>query len=151
MGFPHLILHIELWGSAPSWHLNKLVVKQNNVLRSLLGVELINGIPVMHTIDMYRLLKILNLRNLFRLYLFKFMILMQRGHLPVFYDLILRPLESNHDYNTRSNALRHPMLSGEVERRAIAHQVIVLKESLPHEMGVDAPPGALFRKYKNIY
>ena len=145
---PHLILHIELWGSAPSWHLNRLVVKQNKLLRSMLGVEIINGIPVMHTMDMYNDLKVLTLRNLFKLYLFKFMVLMQSGLLPTFYELLLRPLEINHGYNTRSNNLRHPMLTNEVERRAIAHQVVILRESLPPDLSLNGTPRVLFCKYK---
>ena len=35
---PHLILHVELWGAAPNWHINKLIIKQNKLLRSILGV-----------------------------------------------------------------------------------------------------------------
>ena len=145
---PHLILHIELWGSAPNWHINKLIVKQNKLLRSVLGVKVIDGIPVMHTTDMYKKLNVLSLKNLFKLYLYKFMILMQRGLLPVFYDLLLRPLESNHDYNTRSRSLRHPMITSEIERRAITHQIIILRESLPPNMLLDASLSILFRNYK---
>ena len=145
---PHLILHVELWGAAPNWHLNKLIVKQNNLLRSVLGVKRVNGIPSMHTADMYRELSVLNLKNLFKLYLFKFMVLMLKGYLPAFYNLLLRPLEINHEHNTRSRSLRHPMLTSEVERRAITHQVIILKESLPPDILVDGTPGVLFRRFK---
>ena len=145
---PHLILHIEVWGAAPNWHLNRLIIKQNKLLRSVLGVVLINGIPNMHTAEMYIELKVLNLKNLFKLYLFKFMVLMLKGLLPTFYDLLLRPLEITHEHNTRSSSLRHPMLTSEVERRAIAHQVIILKETLPLDMSLNATPGALFRRYK---
>ena len=147
---PHLILHIELWGASPGWHLNSLIIKQNKLLRSVLGVKVINGIPIMHTADMYRELNILNLKNLFKLYLFKFLVLMQRGFLPDFYDLLLRPLERNHDYNTRSNSLRHPMLTCEVERRAIAHQVVIVRESFPPDLLLEATPGALFRRFKKF-
>ena len=82
---PHLILHIELWGAAPGWHINKLIIKQNKLLRSVLGVEIVSGIPVMHTTDMYKDLNVLNLKNLFKLYLYKFMVLMLKGLLPVLY------------------------------------------------------------------
>ena len=108
---PHLILHIELWGAAPRWHLSQIIIKQNKLLRSMLGVVVINGIPTMHTADMFRELNILNIENLFKLYLFKFLILMQSGLLPKFYDLLLRPLERSHNYSTRAGPLRHPMLT----------------------------------------
>ena len=146
---PHLILHVELWGAAPSWHLNKLIIKQNKLLRSILGIVNENGIPVMRTDDMFKILNVLKLKNLFKLYLFKFMVSMQRGSLPFFYNLLLRPLESNHDYNTRSHVLRHPMLTSEGERRAIAHQIIILSETIPAHLNViNDPPHVLFRKYK---
>ena len=145
---PHLILHIELWGAAPRWHLNRIIIKQNKLLRSMLGVGVINGIPTMHITDMYRELNILNIENLFKLYLFKFLILMQSGILPEFYDLLLRPLERSHDYSTRAGPLRHPMLTSEVERRAIIYQVITLRESLPPDLFSGATHAARFSKYK---
>ena len=145
---PHLILHIELWGAAPGWHINKLIIKKNKLLRSVLGVKIVTGIPVMHTTDMYKDLNVLNLKNLFKLYLYKFMLLMLKGLLPVFYDLLLRPLESHHNYGTRSMSLRHPRLTSEIERRAVARQIIILRESLPPEMLLDAAPSVLFRRYK---
>ena len=112
---PHLILHIELWGTAPSWHINKLIIKQNKLLRSVLGAEIVNDIPVMHTTDMYKDLNVLNLKNLFKLYLYKFVVLMLKGLLPVLYDLLLCQLESQHDYGTRSMSLRHSRLTSKIE------------------------------------
>ena len=146
---PHLILHIELWGAAPNWHLNRIKVKQNKLLRSLLGVKVVDGIPLIHTTDMYRLLNVLNIGNLFKLHLFKFMVLMHNGSLPFFYNLLLRPLENTHEYNTRSNSLRHPMLTCEVERRAIAHQVVILRETIPNRFFTDISQRSVFNKLKN--
>ena len=128
---PHLSLHIEIWGAAPNWHLNRLIVKQNKLLRALLGVVILNGIPTMPTIDMYNTLKILTIRNLYKLFLFKFFLLMKRGYLPYFFENILRPLQNAHTYNTRSGNYRHPMIYTEVERRSIAHQIVLLYESTP--------------------
>ena len=145
---PHLLLHIEIWGAAPGWHLNKLVVKQNKLLRSMLGVVTENGIPNMHTGEMYRTLNVLTLGNLFKLYLSKFMALMKKGLLPFFYNLLLRPLESDHAYNTRSNSLRHPRLTSEVERRAVTHQIILLNESLPSDIDINSPIHVISKKYK---
>ena len=55
------------------------------------------------------------------------------GQLPLFYDMLLRPLLSSHGYGTRAGGFRHPMLVCEVERRAISHQLIVLHEETPSE------------------
>ena len=146
--FPHFILHIEIWGSAPNWHLNKVIVKQNKLLRALLGVQVIGGIPVMPTADMYRSLNILTVKNIHKLYLFKFMIMMLNGLLPYFYDRLLRPLVSSHSYNTRTNSYRHPLLTTEIERRSIASQLVLLHESLPPELYVNKPLKTAVRGYK---
>ena len=82
---PHLSLHIEIWGAAPNWHINRLTVKQNKLLRALLGVVILNGIPTVPTIDMYNTLKILTIRNVYKLFLFKFFLQMKRGYLPYFF------------------------------------------------------------------
>ena len=55
---------------------------------------------------------------------------MLRGGLPYFYDTILRPLLNTHNYNTRSGNYRHPMLHSEIERRSLAHQLVLLFESV---------------------
>ena len=145
---PHHILHIEMWGATPNCYLNKLAVKQNKLLRALLGVELLDGVPLMRTADMYRSLKILTVRNLYKLYLLKFMVSMQKGNLPYFYDTLLRPLESDHNYNTRTNTFRHPRITCEVERRSIAHQIVLLQEAVPPEIFNDASLYAIVCKYK---
>ena len=67
---PHLTLHIVIWGAAPEVHINKLKVKQNKLLRAILGVEIINGIPQERTVNMYNNLGVLTVNNLFKLYLF---------------------------------------------------------------------------------
>ena len=130
---PHLSLHIEIWGAAPNWHLNRLVVKQNKLLRALLGVVILNGIPTIPTVNMYNTLNILTIPNLYKLLLFKFFLQMKRGYLPYFFENILRPLQNAHSYNTRSGDYRHPMIYSEAERRSIAHQVVLLYESIPVE------------------
>ena len=130
---PHLSLHIEIWGAAPNWHINRLTVKQNKLLRALLGVVNLNGIPTVPTIDMYNTLKILTIRNVYKLFLFKFFLQMKRGYLPYFFENILMPLQNAHTYNTRSGDYRHPMITTELERRSIAHQVVLLYEAIPVE------------------
>ena len=42
---PHLMLHIILWGTAPEVYINKLRVKQNKLLRAILSIEVLNGVP----------------------------------------------------------------------------------------------------------
>ena len=139
-----------MWGSAPNWHINKIVVKQNKLLRALLGVQVIGGIPMMATDDMYKSLKMLKVKNIYQLYLFKFMIMMLNGLLPYFYEKLLRPLISNHSYNTRSNTYRQPLLTTEIERRSIKNQLVHLHESLPPELFVNISVKSAVRKYKKL-
>ena len=82
---------------------------------------------------MYNTLNILTIPNVYKLLLFKFFLRMKRGYLPYFFEKILRPLQNAHSYNTRSGDYCHPMIYSEVERRPIAHQVVLLYESIPVE------------------
>lgn len=147
---PHLILHIEIWGAAPNWHLNRLVVKQNKLLRALLGVAILNGIPEIQTIDMYNSLHFLTIRNLYKLYLFKFMLQMLKGNLPYFMESLLRPLQNTHQYNTRSGIYHHPMIHSEIERRSIAHQVVLLYDSVNVGDYEDNSLAVAVRKFKKF-
>ena len=131
---PHLTLHIEIWGAAPECHVKKLATRQNKLLRAILGVGLENGIPTMGTDEMYRSLSVLTLKSLFRLKLFRLLVSLLNGQLPSFYDILLRPILSSHDYNTRARDYRHPLLVCEVERRAITHQLVALYEETPSEL-----------------
>ena len=131
---PHLTLHIEIWGAAPECHIKKLAVRQNKLLRAILGIGFENGIPTLGTEEMYRSSRVLNLKNLFKLKLFKLLVSLLNGKLPLFYDILLRPLLSSHGYNTRAGDFRHPLIVCEVERRAIAHQLVVLYEETPPEL-----------------
>ena len=147
---PHLCLHIVVWGASPDFHLNKLKTKQNTLLRMILKVRYENGRPLMGNIELYKNLRVLNLDNLYKLHLFKFMVLMLRGCLPNFYNMLLRPLISNHVYNTRAGVFRHPLLGSEIERRSIMHQVIMLYENVPHDFYIDVSISTAVRKYKRF-
>ena len=130
---PHLTLHIEIWGASPEYHIKKLQIRQNKLLRAILGIKLENGIPTVGTVEMYRDLSVLNLKDLFKLKVFRLLVSLLNGQLPLFYDILLRPLLSSHGYNTRTGDFRHPLLTCEVERRAIAHQLVVLYDETPSE------------------
>ena len=62
---PHLSLHIEILGAAPDCHLRKLAVRQNQILRTILGIGYIDFIPTVRTGEMYKNLKVLTVKNLF--------------------------------------------------------------------------------------
>ena len=79
---PHLTLHIVLWGAAPEVNISKLRIKQNKLLRAILDVEVVNGVPQYRTMDMYNNLGFLTVDNLYKFHLFKFLNLLLNGNLP---------------------------------------------------------------------
>ena len=145
---PHLTLHIELWGAAPEWHISKLRVKQNNLLRAILNMEVVSGVLQQRTIDMRNNLGLLTLNNLFKLYLIKFLSLLLKGDLPIFYDLLLRPLLPNHRYGTRTGRFRHPLIVCEVERRAVAHQLILIYDEFGDALDTNLGTEIIVKKCK---
>ena len=53
------MLHTEIWGAAPATYMARLDIKNNMLLRSILGVRYADGRPVMDTASMYKQLGIL--------------------------------------------------------------------------------------------
>ena len=147
---PHLTLHILLWGSAPDVYINKLKVKQNKLLRAILDIEVINGIPQVRSIEMYKTLGLLNVNHLFKFQLFKFLNSLLNGTLPAFYDLILRPLLLTHRYNTRNGNFRHPLVICDVEKRAVAHQLVLLYDEVHEIFDNDLSTFTLMKRYKKF-
>ena len=145
---PHLTLHIILWGSAPVYLLNKLVTKQNRILRAILNIGYVDGRPLSGTREMYKNLNILNVPNLFKLHLFKFMMQLIKGELPYFYNLILEPNISNHGYLTRNGPYRHPLLTREIDRRSLPHQILSLYDEIPTDFYSDIQTKTAVSKYK---
>ena len=120
---PYITLHIEVWGSAPEVYIHGLSVKQNKLLRAILGTPVVNGRPIGHVIDMYRNLNILTVNNVYRLHLFKFLMFVLKQS-SMFYNLLLRPLEITHTYRMRNSTYRQPMITCEVDRRGITNQMV---------------------------
>lgn len=147
----HLIFHVEIWGAAPNRHLEKVQIKQNKLLRAMLGVRIIDYIPEVHTADMYRSTKILKIRSIFKYYLFKFLANILQGHLPYFYDSLLRPLEVHHRYGTRHHSFRQPFITNEVVRRSVSPQMVTLFNSLPQQIDIlTVPVHKALKMYKRI-
>ena len=134
LAYPHLINHVIVWGSAPACHLKTLSVRMNNMLRVILGVRWVNGLPAISTNLMYKENKLLKVKSIFKYYLFKFLRQLLDGGLPDFYNCLLQPYSSTHTYGTRNGRFRHPALVCEVERRYLSHQLITLLDNLPEEM-----------------
>ena len=128
---PHLMLHIEIWGAAPSVYMKKLETKNNMLLRSILGVKYLNGIPNLDTASMYKQLGVMSVNNVFKLRLFKFLVSLLKGFNSEFYELLLDPYLFTHNYVTRGSLYRRPLVTCEVERRALTYQLICLYDEVP--------------------
>ena len=128
---PHVLLHIEIWGSAPLVHMSKLDIKLNTLLRILMGVQYVEGRPTVSTSDMYSQLRLLRVSDIYKQRMFKLLITLLNGLSPYFYDFLLKPYISMHNYRTRGKAFRHPLVVCEVERRAVSYQLIHLYENVP--------------------
>ena len=87
--YPNLNASIIVWGSAPESHLRSLRVRLNNLLRTILGVTWDGGRPLMNTTEIFNILSLLKLSNIFKLNLFKFLKLVLDGKLPVFWELLM--------------------------------------------------------------
>ena len=134
MALPHIFSHIVVWGAAPDYQLKTLFVSINNMLRTILGVNRINGRPTISNDDLYKQLGLLKLSSIHKYELFKFLKLMLDGKLPEFWNILMAEYITPHTYNTRQIRLRHPALVCEVERRALPHQLIVLYEDIPSNL-----------------
>ena len=128
---PHLLLHIEIWGASPVVHMSKLDVKVNMLLRTILGVRYVEGRPTVNTTTMYKQLEILKLKSIFKYRLFGLLITLLNGSRPELFELLLANALINHDYGTRNRVFRIPLVSCEVERRALTYQLIKLFENIP--------------------
>ena len=127
---PHLLLHIEIWGSSPRVHMSKLDIRINLLLRTMMGIRYVEGRPELGTSEMYGQLGFLRLENVFRLRMFRLLTSLMNGYSPEFYDLLLRPYTSVHHYGTRGRAFRPPLVTCEVERRAVSYQLINLYQTV---------------------
>ena len=147
---PYILLHIEIWGAAPAVHMSRLNVKINMLLRSIMGVRYIGGRLTLDTTSMYNQLGILKLKKVFKLRLYSLLVSLLNGSLPDFFNLFLVPYLTAHNYATRGRIFRTPLVSCEVERRAVSYQLIRLYEEIPAQYcNIDnSSHGRLVRHFK---
>ena len=130
---PHILLHIEIWGAAPEVHISRLKIKINMLLRAIIGVSYVNGRPTVDTTAMYNQLRILKLNNVYKLRLYNLLMNLLSGLLPDLFEMLLGPYLTAHNYSTRQRIFRTPFVSCEVERRAVAYQLIHLYNDIPSQ------------------
>ena len=139
---------IKLYFAPPS-HLRILVIRLNNILRTILGVIWVNNRPVVSNQELYRELNELRLNNIFKLNLYKLLRLLLDGELPEFWQWLLANHVSHHDYNTRRVRFCHPHITSEVERRALSYRLILMLEELPLDI-LEINFKASFKRFKCV-
>ena len=132
--FPHLNNYIIIWGSSPQSHLSPLIVRINNLLRTILGIPRVNGRPIMSVKELYEQLCLLKLENIFKYNMYKFLRQLLDGELPEIAATLLGDHIATHTYDMRQVRYRHPALTSEIERRAVPHQLIILFENIPRDI-----------------
>ena len=147
--YPHLNNHVVVWGSAPPSHLRTLIVRLNNLFRTVLGVTWENGRPTISNNDLYKQLGVLKLENIFKFSLYKLLRLLLDEKLPEFWELLLSNYVTTHEYNTRRVRFRCPNISCEVERRAISYQLIMMLEELPPSI-LELNYNASLKQFKKV-
>lgn len=131
LALPHVNLHLEIWGAAPTYQINSLGVKISNLLRVIYGIRRENGIPIMGAGEMYKTFGQLRVESLYKLRLFKLLYSLLNGKCPEMFHDLLQPYIVNHNYATRRGIFRRPNVTCEIERRFLSYQLVVLHDQLP--------------------
>lgn len=103
-----------------------------------------------NTRDLYERLQVLTIKSNFNLHVFKFLLDLLAGALPYFYNQFLEPLEIRHRYENRRGLFRHPLVTCEVERRGIQHQLVKLCHSIDVSYFRNFPKNRAVKYYKSF-
>jgi hypothetical protein len=128
--YPHLLLHIIVWGGAAPTKIKQLQIAQNKIVRCLVPVSL-----NLSTIQSYQYLKFENIKEIYDsqalLFFFRWYVLGQYS----VWDSYLPILDYAHRYNVRSNEnLRLPLPRLNTDRQSVIYKGIGLWNELPLEI-----------------
>ena len=104
----HLLYGILTWGSTNNTVLHPLQVLQNKIVRIISNVKTNERIT---NNSLYKQLKILKIKDMYELEVFKFMHQHQHNKLPNLCNFYFTPTASIHNYNTRSTSHNNLYLS----------------------------------------
>ena len=98
--YPYISYAIMAWGSTYKTNLQKLQVKQNNIIR-LIFFATIRGKDTESAKPLLNLIDVLTVQNIYRLHILKFMHFWHNGLLPSIFDSMFKYARNVHSYNTR--------------------------------------------------
>ena len=148
--YPVLIQNVIVWGGLNEFHSNRIGVAQNKILRIILKVKTDEyHIPQVSVNDMYRQLGFLKFKDVYRLFILKFVhfILYERFDVFIKYFRNFLPL-NNHC--TRNNRINLPLIRTNIEKKFTIYQTCLLMRQLPENFIVPQAPGILKKKFKEL-
>ena len=131
IAYSQLIQSIVIWGGATDDRINPIKVKMNNILRTILNVKRdLNNIPMMHVIDMYECLEILQYHDVYNYFLLKFVRDAQYCNYAVF-DRYYSHLLPQHNHNTRHSRFNIPSVRLEIEKHFTVYKSVIIYNAIP--------------------
>ena len=113
--YPLITQNILIWGGIATANLKNIKTMMNNILRCILRVERDNNnIPVVSVNAMYRSLNLLQLEDIYKYSLLKFLHLVLYKNAEIFNEYFI-PLLPSHRYNTRNIRINLPVVRLEAE------------------------------------
>ena len=118
---------IELYGSANETLIKKLQVKQNRALKTLLNLDYMTP-----TLKLHKDLKILLVKDRYKLNITKFTYKQQNKKLPELFENYYTNIKENHNHNTRTNEdIKIHNCKTEIGKRSTAYQGAEIWNSIP--------------------
>ena len=104
--YPHLTYGLILWGSTYDVYINKVIVMQKRIVRSM-----VNANQYQHTLPIFEQLNLLELRDIYRMEIGKFMYKYINGDLPDPLSNIYLKTNVFHTHDTRQYDHIRPVIS----------------------------------------
>ena len=148
--YPLITQNILIWGGISTANLKNIKTMMNNILRCILRVERDhNNIPMVSVNEMYGSLNLLQIEDIYRYTLLKFLHLVLYKNFVIFNEYYI-PLLPSHRYTTRNKRINLPVVRLEVERHFALFQSCKLMNELPEELLEPQSDHTLKVKYKRF-
>ena len=126
LAYPHLTYNVALWGNAPAVYLDRVLISQKRVIRSIIGDRSVSATASF--ID----LEILNIRKIYQHQVIVYMFKIMNDECPALVCNTISMNQISHTYNTRGkNDLRTPFCSLAISQRAFSVQGPSLWNKIP--------------------
>ena len=146
--YPKIIPNIIIWGAAPLIHTNKIQIKMNKILRTILKIRSnSNYVPTVSTNEMYKSVSFLKFKDIFNYFLLKFLHNCLYKDFGIFNDYFSQYLPQ-HTYLTRNRRINLPQIRLEIERQSTVFQTCKLFDELPQEFLEPQSWQSLKKKFK---